>query len=392
MEQNTMLSFAVVTCCCLWFAVSVHGWSGNAHLVIAQVARDELKGAGLSDVLDVLGRVLNETSPFFPGSSSFVTTATWGDDLMWRDGNGMFASWHFINNNFYDFSANADAELAAAAAAMQNQTLVAQDNVWGTLKWCNASLQALDADPEPAVRGKVFLASFCLRWLIHVVGDVHQPLHCTQRVNAQFPNGDAGGNLCAINRTEKNLHAFWDQGAGLYSVSDFEHPPTRAQFATIHKQADALRAAWPRSMFPNTTIDLWNFRHWIDESYELGVQVAYQNGSFVCNSSLPLSAAYVQAVTETSEMRMALAAYRLVDLLVKIVPPTYTELLPAYCVNITQPGFDIVRFDFSRTILYVSIAGVAMVLVAMLFIAYCVGKRRATNVRVGRSRGFERLP
>jgi hypothetical protein len=366
-------------------ACGVHAWSGNAHLVIAQVARDELKAAGLESVLDVLGQILNETSPFFPGSSSFVTTATWSDDLMWRDGNGMFASWHFINKDFNDFSPN-------ASQAPQNQTLQAQDNVWGTLKWCNESLQALDADPSPAVRGKTFLASFCLRWLIHVVGDVHQPLHCTQRVNAQFPRGDLGGNLCLINRTEKNLHALWDQGAGLYGISDFEHPPTRAQFATIHKQADLLRSTWPRKQFPNTTVDLWNFREWIEESYDAGVHIAYQNGSFVCNDSLPLSAAYVQAVIDTSEQRMALAAYRLVDLLIKIVPRTYTELLPAYCVNITQPGFDIVRFDFSRTILCVSIAGVAIALVAMLFLAYCIGKRRASGTRVTSPYGFERLP
>lgn len=363
-------------------------WSGNAHLVIAQVARDELQRAGMQSVLDVVNELLNETSPFFPGSSSFVTTATWSDDLMWRDGNGMFASWHFINRDFVEPSANNGSVPPPPPSA----PLVAQDNVWGTLKYCNASLAALDPDPSPAVRGKVFVASFCLRWLIHVVGDVHQPLHCTQRVSAQFPGGDLGGNLCLINRSEHNLHAFWDQGAGLYGISDFEHPPTRAQFATIHKQADQLRSTYPRHLFLNSTVDIWNFREWIDESYNLGVHVAYQNGSFVCNDSLPLSAAYAQAVQDTSQQRMALAAYRLVDLLIRIAPASYVEQLPAYCMNITQPGFDIIRFDFSRTYLYVSIAGVALVLFAMLVGAYCFGKRRATHSHRSSPFGFERLP
>jgi hypothetical protein len=38
------------------------------------------------------------------------------------------------------------------------------------------------------------LKSYDLVWLLHLVGDVHQPLHFTTRVSAGFPTGDAGGN------------------------------------------------------------------------------------------------------------------------------------------------------------------------------------------------------
>ena len=33
-----------------------------------------------------------------------------------------------------------------------------------------------------------------LTWLMHLVGDIHQPLHCTAVFREQFPNGDKGGN------------------------------------------------------------------------------------------------------------------------------------------------------------------------------------------------------
>lgn len=36
------------------------------------------------------------------------------------------------------------------------------------------------------------------RYLLHLVGDLHQPLHCTTYVSAYFPNGDMGGNLINI--------------------------------------------------------------------------------------------------------------------------------------------------------------------------------------------------
>ncbi len=54
-----------------------------------------------------------------------------------------------------------------------------------------------------------------LVWLLHLVGDVHQPLHCATRVSKGNPDGDAGGNavvFCKPGAASCNgeLHAFWD--------------------------------------------------------------------------------------------------------------------------------------------------------------------------------------
>ena len=51
--------------------------------------------------------------------------------------------------------------------------------------------------------------------LIHIVGDIHQPLHSAGLKNKRFPNGDKGGNLFnirykSINAEYKNLHKFFD--------------------------------------------------------------------------------------------------------------------------------------------------------------------------------------
>lgn len=62
--------------------------------------------------------------------------------------------------------------------------------------------------------------SFALRLLIHYIGDIHQPLHASSRVNPQYPKGDAGGNFFKVptKNTAKNLHSVWD--AGVYSYSN----------------------------------------------------------------------------------------------------------------------------------------------------------------------------
>lgn len=51
------------------------------------------------------------------------------------------------------------------------------------------------------------------RFLVHLVGDIHQPLHTVSLWDNQFPKGDQGGNLFAISfQNISNLHALWDSG------------------------------------------------------------------------------------------------------------------------------------------------------------------------------------
>jgi S1/P1 Nuclease len=54
--------------------------------------------------------------------------------------------------------------------------------------------------------------SFALRLLIHYIGDVHQPLHATARLDPKYPKGDAGGNFFHLPEKlgAKNLHSVWD--------------------------------------------------------------------------------------------------------------------------------------------------------------------------------------
>jgi hypothetical protein len=51
-----------------------------------------------------------------------------------------------------------------------------------------------------------------MRLLIHYVGDLHQPLHATSRLDANYSKGDAGGNYVHLPSKDgiTNLHAVWD--------------------------------------------------------------------------------------------------------------------------------------------------------------------------------------
>src|SRR5580658_3602371 len=55
------------------------------------------------------------------------------------------------------------------------------------------------------------LKSYDLVWLLHLVGDAHQPLHATSRFENEHPEGDAGGNRVKVcTESCSSLHAYWD--------------------------------------------------------------------------------------------------------------------------------------------------------------------------------------
>jgi hypothetical protein len=56
-----------------------------------------------------------------------------------------------------------------------------------------------------------------IRYIIHLIGDIHQPLHSTTFFNATYqpPTGDMGGNLINVtlmDGTKVNLHSYFDSG------------------------------------------------------------------------------------------------------------------------------------------------------------------------------------
>ena len=58
--------------------------------------------------------------------------------------------------------------------------------------------------------------------MIHIIGDIHQPLHATTLFSEdEFPAGDKGGNDFKIVYLKKkslnNLHSFWDSSSHQYS-------------------------------------------------------------------------------------------------------------------------------------------------------------------------------
>lgn len=155
--------------------------------------------------------------------------------------------------------------------------------------------------------------AYNLSWIIHVVGDLHQPLHGTSRSSASQPNGDAGGNrvwvqLRGTARDSINLHAVWDGWVGRTAT------PT-----SIDEVAGALARELPVAngspddalMIPRGAALAAVVRGWADESATLARYFAYDLPARTGSTPPSLSDEYIERSTRIARQRLALSAYRL---------------------------------------------------------------------------------
>ena len=147
-------------------------WGKTGHRVVAAIADTELSGLARAQIEQILG----------PGES-LDEAANWPDEM--RSAPGEFwqktaTPWHYVtlNGTVYDH------------APPEGDALEALDRFTKTLQNPNASR----ADKQLA-----------LRFVVHLVGDLHQPLHVGKCC-------DKGGNDVKVSWFGKptNLHAVWD--------------------------------------------------------------------------------------------------------------------------------------------------------------------------------------
>lgn len=132
-----------------------------------------------------------------------------------------------------------------------------------------------------------------LMYLIHFVGDIHQPLHLG---NAR----DRGGNKMARNfkGRETNLHALWD--GGLIYLAGKSLVQYASDLNRRISQADKKT---------------WNFskvNDWANESRVLALDHAYPLDD---SSSRELSKRYIEKSREIIDLRLSQAGVRLAGLL-----------------------------------------------------------------------------
>jgi hypothetical protein len=168
----------------LWARSAIVPWGPLGHRVVAEVAMARISPG----VTDETRRLL--------GGQTIADVASWADDV--RRDQPNTAPWHYVNIEITDSAyvpARDCRENNCIVAALETQIAVLSDH------------SRSDADRATA-----------LRWVVHLVADIHQPLHAGER-------GDRGGNDIKVtfNGKRTTLHALWDSGLLLsYGQTDGE--------------------------------------------------------------------------------------------------------------------------------------------------------------------------
>jgi len=93
-----------------------------------------------------------------------------------------------------------------------------------------------------------------MRFIIHIVGDIHQPLHSSEMYNLTYPTGDLGGNIETIYTVDKKkskLHSYFDAGAYYIQPEDdfLERPLNASALEYMSSWSSNLTTKYPRSYF-----------------------------------------------------------------------------------------------------------------------------------------------
>ncbi|MFL5539777.1 MAG: S1/P1 nuclease [Longimicrobiaceae bacterium] len=275
-------------------APPAHAWDNVGHEVVARIAWQNLTPAARMRVIQLLNsaapnirlRQLRPATGLDRDQIYFVRAATW-PDIIKNPGPGH--SFDMRDSHFRDRFW----ETASDGTPRDRNDLQPEGHAVDRIQAFSASV---------GHTGNASVHARELAWLLHLVGDIHQPLHAESHIPP--PGGDRGGNDFS---QIFNLHSFWDQLI-------FRSRGDSLQAGYIDRIAADLMQRFPRASLASE-LKPGQFAAWADEGYEISKREAYMDGAHPLARNQSPTVAYHARAVRIAERRIALAGYRLADLL-----------------------------------------------------------------------------
>jgi hypothetical protein len=249
----------------LLLPTSAQAWGSQGHQVVANLAQAQLSAKAKREVDRLLAQEPGET---------LASISTWADEHR----SPATAAWHYVNfpKNSCTYSAERDCpDGQCVVAAIDRQR----------------DILASNAADEVRLRA--------LKYLVHLVADVHQPLHAGY-------GEDRGGNSYQLQAFMRgtNLHAFWD--SGLIRALDQD---TEVMTARLLASGGRINSLAPANGQPATSAAVQA----AEESCRIVGLPDFYPGRLV-------DQAYVQRFTPLMEQRLKQAGTRFLGALNKALP------------------------------------------------------------------------
>jgi hypothetical protein len=316
LRRNPLFSPRIIRACGIAVLLAagpcLRAWNKTGHQAVAFIAYHEL-GSRAKARIDLLlpfhpdyARWVAEVPVARRPLQAFLDAAVWADEIkqdpLYRDepldrdeprsrhpvypDHLRHRNWHYI-----------DAPLAGAFGAL---AVDASEKGWRNPPNAVSQIRLMESilrgEDRPGAE-----RAWALAWLIHLTGDLHQPLHCASRMH------DQGGNRVLLRGRWKNLHELWDDALGTDS----------SPAAVESLGMNLIRAAEAEEIVP---VKRTNPGDWVEEGTLLSIHFVYPGlaGAPGPDGAISVPPAYRRVAAEIAARRVTLAGFRLAALLNRI--------------------------------------------------------------------------
>lgn len=295
---------------------SALAWNATGHQLVARIAWENMNATARQNVIALLRAAPQDACllDLFPDDTRpleerqrefFMRVSTWPDIVRPRDEDTRACTrfhrrdWHFINFFWEGFSGETNED--------REDIEIPEINAVERLKY----FRPFVACGTPQCGTPQDERATTLAWIMHLVGDIHQPLHTSARVTSRQNEreGDQGGNLFKLGTGNNplSLHSFWD---GIINRS-VPQPQSERDMAYLDRVARLIMQERPRSQMTSRLQPI-DFEAWAHEGLITTKRVVYPRT--LLRGQLP-SNAYRDMAFVTSKEAIALGGYRLAELL-----------------------------------------------------------------------------
>jgi osmotically-inducible protein OsmY len=298
------------------FVSSVLAWDDTGHKLTAYIAWEQMSPQARERAIKILLSAPEDSdlSVFYLQDSRsatakqrelFMITSTWADIVRNKDFKNRYAkyhhgTWHYLDTFWREV--NGKVELVPELESDKENAI---ERLFVFDKMLRDS-SAGDADKAIA-----------LAWILHIGGDIHQPLHDSARVTELDPKGDQGGNRFMLSPKDAkgedrvSLHWYWDSIVGrniprINDACDSDYLPAIAQ---------QMMKKYPFAKMRNR-LKIGKFDDWQQEGFQIASTKLYP--ASLKFGEMP-SESYKKQAFEIAQEQIALAGYRLGEMLNQIL-------------------------------------------------------------------------
>ncbi len=268
--MKRLLAF-LLSYCFLW-CFPAYSWWETGHQVVARIAAAHLTPAARTRV----ARILDVPDTPEGVSDGMARASTWADETKSETKTG---EWHYIDLALQD-------QRSDMPARCKND-----DCLPARIRLFAVQLSSRPADSR-------WSQLDALRFVVHFVGDVHQPLHAVS-------DADLGGNCEQLDPPvgkAKNLHALWDG-----EIVNAINPDDKLLAADLQTEIAGFGSEREHEIASGNQDD------WVWESHELAIKDIYQRLR-IPMEPVEFPASCKDAPTPITELRLQIAAAYLDDM------------------------------------------------------------------------------